>query len=266
MIEFLTADEWNARQQKSNNGRAAQAGGRAFEQDLEYTHDYYRKVGKADIIKLPVPTSPMPRNWLRNPKERGPIARILSARQRADYMGTVNYLRMNTISAGKGPIAKIVPTPIAMEAKANRTKRIASLRILKDDEKGHGLKIHQLESLVEGWRTFGTLGVVVWLNGPELRGVLMPDVLERVHYLFTLGREHLIPWSHATPYSTIRPERSDFIEDWLTPVVEWAGHNKLAAKAILAANRHPTSGESISAASQPPAAPGPGLYPFPHSP
>lgn len=215
MTQVMTSDEWNKARARSNAGKAGAAGGRGFEADLEYTHRIYRSQLRADIVKLPVPTVPMPRAWLRNPTSHGGIARVLSERQRADYFGTVLASGITDPLGLKGCHS----IPIAMEAKAT-SERAASLPILAAGKAGFGVKIHQLEGLVHGWRRFGTVGVLVWRNGFE-RLVIMPPQLDTALSQFRLSTLRRIPIDWAWRYAAGRDKEHDVIEDWLSAVLAW---------------------------------------------
>lgn len=203
MDESVTAADWNRSRAKANQGKSAQLGGRGFEGALEFTHDTYRRSRRADVFKLPVSTQPMPRSWLADPKRFG-VGRILAERQRADYVGTF----------GDGHYRG---RALAMEAKAT-TDRQASLPILRDGEKGFGLKLHQLEHLVRGWTDFGCVGVVVWKNGHE-RLLILPDILAWYFNEFRLGKVRRIQAVDAVPY--LRGGFAGDEEDWLSPVGKW---------------------------------------------
>lgn len=210
--EVITAEEWNKRQARRNGARLAQASGRMFENALEGAHDYYRWANVADVFRLPVPTQPMPKSWLRDPRQFG-TARMLASRQRADYFGA--------FGPEAGP--RLHGRAIAMEAK-HYSERVASMLILRDNQKGAGLKIHQLEALVDGWRRFGIVGVVVWGNGlagnlfdRAERGVLLPPALEAALFGFRVKGATRIPFAECTFYD----RRSDGPsgERWLEPVI-----------------------------------------------
>lgn len=202
-MEQISADEWNARATPAGSptrisgGRMAQAGGRGFEGDLEWTHDIYRRERRADIFRLPVNTAPMPRAWVSDPKRSG-ICRILSERQRADYFGTMNKAFHSRA--------------IAMEAKFV-SERKPSLAIVREGEKGAGLKMHQLEHLVRGWTDFGCLGVLVWKNGTE-RLMFMPPLLVWAYNEVRLGKIRRLQAVDAVPY--LRGGIDGSQEDWLS--------------------------------------------------
>ena len=200
--DSLTADDWNKHQGRRNQGKAAVISGRGFEGELEHTHDLYRQRGRADIYRLPVFTQPAPRTWLADPRKFG-VVRILAEQQRTDYAGT-----LGGVHRGRS---------IVMEAKSS-VDRQASLAILRPDQKGGGVKLHQLSAIVHGWRNFGTMGCIVWKNGIE-RLIFLPPVLTWAFDEFRLGRVRRLQSADGKPY--VRGEMG--IEDWLTPAVEFLG-------------------------------------------
>lgn len=208
-------------------GRAAQRTGRSFEQDLDFTHRYWRSIRRADIIKLPVETQPAPRNMLRDPKRSG-MARILASRQRADYMG-VALVRM------PGPVASWLPVPVMMEAKANE-ERAASLKILRavgrdgKPESGHGIKEHQLSALVGAFRAMGTVVAVVWRNGGER---LLFDA-EHLSWAWDQFEKHRadpdkstrLAATDAKRYKLGHDQAGNEVEDWLPIALATTGRAK----------------------------------------
>ncbi len=220
---------------RSAGGRAAQRTGRSFEQDLEFTHRYWRQIRRADIIKLPVETQPAPRSMLRDPKRSG-MARILASRQRADYMGSA-LVRI------PGPTAMFLPIPIMMEAKANE-ERAASLKVLRavgrdgQPESGHGIKEHQLAALVGGFRAMGTVVAVVWRNGGE-RMIFDAEHLSWAWDQFEKNRADpekstRLAATDAKRYKIGHDQAGNEIEDWLTVALATTGRaNWIATPASL---------------------------------
>lgn len=202
--DILTTDEWNKKRARSGQGRLAQATGRGFENDLEWTHGRFRIAGRADVFKLPVETAPIPRAWLRDPTAHGGMCRILSARQRADYFGAVGPAEPDLLGRA-----------LVMEAKYS-SERAASIPILREDQKGSGLKAHQLEALVNA-AAFGTLAAVVWRNGHE-RLIFLPDVLAWAWAEFRLGKIKRLAAVDGVPYMR-EGDGGNVIDDWLTPLL-----------------------------------------------
>lgn len=210
MTRVMTADEWNKQRARSNEGRAAYASGRGFEADLEWTHGKYRAARIADVFKLPVTTQAMPKGWLQDPRKSG-VCRILSERQRADYVGTLGP------QAGAGLLGRSV----LMEAKYT-SERAPSLPIIPAGKKsGSGLKAHQLESLAN-CAEFGAIGVIVWRNGHE-RLVFMPPVVTWAWAKFRLGQVKRLHPVDAIEYHRDGGAGGDAIEDWLSPVLRVVG-------------------------------------------
>lgn len=211
-------------QNRAAGGRAAQRTGRSFEQDLDFTHRYWRSIRRADIIKLPVETQPAPRNMLRDPTRSG-MCRILAARQRADYMGVA-------LVSIPGAAASWLPVPVMMEAKANG-ERAASLKILRavgrdgKPESGHGIKEHQLAALVGAFRAMGTITALVWRNGDE-RLIFDADHLSWVWGEFEKNRADpekstRLHATDAKPYRLGHDQAGNEIEDWLTVALATKG-------------------------------------------
>lgn len=206
--EYLALQAGGRAPTRVQGGRDAQSGGKAFEAILEQTHAWYRQNKIADIDKLPVATAPMPRAWIaREHQAKGGMARILSERQRADYFGVM------------GGDIKLPPNPrnhgmgccIQMEAKS-QIEAAKSLPITRPDQKGYGLKAHQLEGLVRA-ADFGALVAVVWRNGPN--GLVFGEpVLRDAWNKFRLGQIKRLEASDATPYP-VKTFRGFQVHDWL---------------------------------------------------
>lgn len=154
-------------------GALAQAGGRSFETELEVLHAYLEVQGIATIRRLPVETAPIPRAWMKDPRKGG-MCRILSQRQQCDYFG---YLH------GTG-------RAVMMEAKS-LGKAARSLPIIAANQKGSGLKEHQLRSLAEAHHA-GALAALVWRNGPGSTLVIDGIGLAAIWDKFRIGTERRI--------------------------------------------------------------------------
>lgn len=183
-------------------GGRARAAGKTFEDDLVIAHQVYESLSIASIDQLPVPTNPMPRSWLVDPKKSG-MARLLAKKQGFDFYGVMGH-KMGRCFRGRA---------VAMEAKATADWR-TSLGVGDDGP----LRPHQLQALAEKAERFGCVSAIVWKNG-ELRGVLTPAACIEAWRTHRLQTRKSIPWSAFTPYRLDRVDDGSEIEDWLVPVI-----------------------------------------------
>jgi hypothetical protein len=200
--------------QRKIKGAEAEHAGRTFEKSLSIGHGVYAEHGLARIVKLPVPTAP----------GRGGRFRVLTRRQMYDYTGTFGA------NAGPmGDVGQFFGLTIGMEAKQNGDVK-TSLAIKDDGMRGGGVAYHQMKALAEGWRDFGVISVIVWMNG-DSRLVLMPDRVLHYWNLFQGRVRRSIPAKEFTPFTLERytpktmKSKFEMVEDWLHPVRIWLAHN-----------------------------------------
>lgn len=193
---------------QASRGRHATSAGKIFEQHLSFAHQSYSEQRIAQIYKAEVPTQPAPRHLLAKQESYG-MVRIFSARAKPDYYGAAPV----TIDGKRLAIA------VQMEAKSNGEYQ-KSLRIRAKGQKEHGVKEAQLETLVADFRRFGTLGVLVWLNG-EKRLIFMPDVLAAAMEGFKNGTCDRLSAEDATIYPRVQVPRFGYIEHWIGPALTW---------------------------------------------
>lgn len=193
---------------QASRGRRATSAGKAFEQRLTWAHQCYAENGIAQIYKAEVPTQPAPRHLLARQAAYG-MVRIFSARAKPDYYGAFTYI------AGIDRFA----TPIQMEAKSNG-EHANFLRIRAKSQKEHGVKEAQLETLVNDWRRFGIVGVLVWLNGDD-RLIFLPDTLASAMAGFRNGTVDRLRAEDATTFPRVQMPQYGYIEHWLGPAVAW---------------------------------------------
>lgn len=193
---------------QASRGRRATSAGKLFEKQLAWAHQCYSEQRIAQIYKAEVPTQPAPRHLLARQDSFG-MVRIFSSRAKPDYYGAAPV----TIDD------KRFAVPIQMEAKSNGEFQ-KSLRIRAKGQKEHGVKEAQLETLVADWRRFGTLGVLVWLNG-EKRLIFMPDVLAAAMEGFKNGTCDRLSAEDATIYPRKQFAAYGYIEHWIGPALAW---------------------------------------------
>lgn len=147
-------------------GAKAAASGRGFERDLAAQHTLYRLSDVAFLEPLNMPTAP----WVPAQKNRqsaaaagawgkGPPLRRITGAAPYDFSGTL------------GEASGLRGRSLVVEAK-RMTKRAASLPV--SDHAGLGAD--QLAVLVELWKRWGAVSVLVWNNADQV-GVLGPDQL-----------------------------------------------------------------------------------------
>lgn len=219
MSESMTSQEYldhmNGGRQKDPKqvlkGKRAQSQGKHFEHDINLANGEYQRLGMARIEQLPVETQPMPTKWLtREHQPKSGICRILAQRAPFDYYGTLGLVGARP-PENRG-------RAIAMECKSSGVK--TSMPI---GEKSGLLKPHQLHACAESFRLFGTITVIVWLNGDQ-RGVLTPDRIVNADQRYRIqgARSKSIPWSQFMPYKRERiQEHGPIIDNWIVPVLSF---------------------------------------------
>lgn len=186
--------------QASANASAAVRAGTDFEKLLEHTHAAYRLRGVAAIERMPLPTVPT--------RCAAGHHRVFSERTGADYRGM--------FGASSGPVLdqrRWIGMSLVMEAKS--TQEQPSLAIVAGRQHG-GVKLHQLEYLVDANKNWGSACAVVWRCGAKV-GLLTPDRVEEALDTYNRsGGRRSIPWGRF-----LEVPQDHGLVDWLYTLRTW---------------------------------------------